>query len=216
MGVGRLRSLWVTGILVALLAWLTILVRAHPNNAVDRVVLDWIAGWDAPGLDRIMEACSVFTDLFWRLGIGLAAVGYLYARGYTSRATSIVAASIVVIIPAVAIDYALGLWVQRDRPIPVSGSLSYPSGHVMGSVAEFGFIAVLAIRRRIRWSLLGPLLALLAVPIVVSGPARIFLLGHWPTDIAAGLLMGTIALIALVWIQQRFETRLLVRSETRR
>jgi membrane-associated phospholipid phosphatase len=114
-----------------------------------------------------------------------------------------------------------GLWfwitpiVDRPRPSPdlvrVAMDLptgGFPSGHVLNLTAIFGFLIFLAVVLigDVRWRAL--LIALLAVPVVTIGVARIYDGAHWPSDVLGGYLIGGIWLgltIAVYqWAKARF------------
>ncbi|MCZ2857297.1 phosphatase PAP2 family protein [Blastococcus sp. VKM Ac-2987] len=95
------------------------------------------------------------------------------------------------------IYFVVSRTVDRMRPsvadltagLPTAAS--WPSGHVSAAVALYGALAALVIalgRSRRRW-------AVLAVPVLVA-PAvalsRIYTAAHYPTDVLAGLVLGTV------------------------
>jgi undecaprenyl-diphosphatase len=93
--------------------------------------------------------------------------------------------------------------VGRARPavpdltsgLPVGGS--WPSGHGAAAVAVYGSLAAVVIvygRARWRWAVLA--LPLLVPPLI--GIARLYVAAHYPTDVLAGLLLGTLWLLACV------------------
>ncbi|MBT2583426.1 phosphatase PAP2 family protein [Planococcus sp. ISL-109] len=98
---------------------------------------------------------------------------------------------------------------SRERPgineaIDAVG-YSFPSGHSMGSLIFYGFLMYLVIRTQqkpwLQWvSVFG-----LGLLIVLIGISRIYLGAHFPSDVLAGYIAGTIwlvlSLIALEWIQ---------------
>jgi len=114
-----------------------------------------------------------------------------------------------------------GLWfwivpiIDRPRPSPemvhVAMSLptgSFPSGHALNLTAIFGFLIYLSIVlvSDMRWRAL--LVALLSVPILTIGLARIYDGAHWPSDVLGGYLIGGIWLGLTIqiyrWAQARF------------
>lgn len=96
----------------------------------------------------------------------------------------------------------------RQRPsineaIDATG-FSFPSGHAMGSLIFYGFVIFLTIRgghkEWIKWTIS----ITLSVLIALIGVSRIYLGAHFPSDVAAGFIAGTIWLLlcitALEWI----------------
>jgi membrane-associated phospholipid phosphatase len=93
------------------------------------------------------------------------------------------------------IDSGLKEWFERPRPTlhdmnVFETSMSFPSGHSLGSMVTYGLLAYCIVemrhRRRIRW---------LAVPVAAAmvgliGLSRIYLNAHYPTDVLAGWTVG--------------------------
>ena len=124
------------------------------------------------------------------------------------------------LLTAVAAVGSAGLWylvtplVGRPRPSPELVEVtmqiptgSFPSGHAVNLTAIFGFLIyltlLLAANARLRWSLV----ALLALPILVIGFARIEDGAHWPSDVLGGYMLGWLWLVATIqayrWAGQR-------------
>lgn len=82
---------------------------------------------------------------------------------------------------------------------------SFPSGHSMGSLIFYGFVIYLVIRTRQKPWIEGLTVAVLGGLVFLIGISRIYLGAHFPSDVLAGYIAGTIwlilSLIALEWIQ---------------
>jgi undecaprenyl-diphosphatase len=100
----------------------------------------------------------------------------------------------------VAIGFALKEIVGRSRPAlaqPVAhaGGYSFPSGHALGAAALYTSVAVVVagvVRRRWRALLVA---GAVVVPVLVA-TTRVLLGVHFPSDVAAGLVLGwAVALI---------------------
>lgn len=85
--------------------------------------------------------------------------------------------------------------VDRARPPverldDVAATASFPSGHTGGAVALYGGLAVLAaVHIRRRWLRVAVIALLVLVPVAV-GLSRLYRGMHYPTDVAAGALVG--------------------------
>lgn len=186
------------GALILTLGVLSALVKSNPDSGTEMSLMTWVQGWSAPGLSRLMEDISVWTDAEGRFAVPALAIAFLLITGRARRGWAIALATVIVSLAALGFDYGLGQFVDRGRPISEPTGSSFPSGHTFGSTVLFGFIAVLAIRHELRMSLRAPLVTLMATMIVMVGLSRVFLSAHWPTDVAAGYLLGGILLLLLV------------------
>lgn len=91
------------------------------------------------------------------------------------------------------------LW-ERDRPTLVAGGIaapglhSFPSGHILHTVALYGFLAYLWCRatRSLAERLVA--IVLCAIFVIAVSLSRLVLGAHWPSDVLAGALIG------LVWL----------------
>lgn len=85
-------------------------------------------------------------------------------------------------------------WFVRPRPgldyspLMSEPNFSFPSGHSMGSLCIYGFLAYLLIRRQP--SLAGPVLLLASLLIGLIGLTRIYLAVHFPADVVGGFAAG--------------------------
>jgi undecaprenyl-diphosphatase len=102
---------------------------------------------------------------------------------------------------------------RRPRPLPEHvrvvlaplGGSSFPSGHVLTYVANYGFMAYLAYAllepAPVRLGVAGGLIAVVGA----VGPSRIYEGHHWPTDVAASYLLGFSYLLSVIWLYRRLQ-----------
>ena len=112
------------------------------------------------------------------------------------------------VVGAAASDYLLKLLIARARPpLPIAvvsdNSFSFPSGHATLSVALYGFLAFIlwhAISKRSE-EVMALLLALILI--VAIGFSRLYLGVHYPSDVAAGYLLGALWLMFGVLVTKK-------------
>ena len=185
-------ALWLAtaGLLAAGVALLALAVDDGQIPSQDQVVLEWVTSLDFPLLAGSSELVSAVTSRYPLMAVGAAAIAVLWLLGMTRAAVGFAFVGGVVGIVAWLSDFTIGEVVGRSRPLDVSSRSSFLSGHVFGSTVLFGIAAWLAVYYRLNKKLLIPLLGLLlAVPLAV-GFSRMFEQAHWPTDVAAGYLLG--------------------------
>jgi membrane-associated phospholipid phosphatase len=94
----------------------------------------------------------------------------------------------------------LNLWLksffERERPnvnrITEADGFSFPSGHSMGSMTYYGFLIYLVIRSKYKpLSKLGWVI-LFGLVILLIGISRIYLGVHYPSDVLAGYMAGSV------------------------
>ena len=174
--------------------WLT---AHHPQPTPwwgDRAALEWMAAHRAPALDAFFAGVTWLGSLYVLAPLALLVLLALLWRGRGCDGL-LLALGLGV---AALLSSTLKELVARARPdlfaplvsSPTDGS--FPSGHMTQAVAFA--LAFLLLGRRREWRglpALGVLLALIAVSVGVS---RVYLQVHYPTDVAAGLLLG------LAWV----------------
>ncbi len=162
--------------------------------------------WTNPLLDRLMPALSVAGNLGAVWLVLLGAIGIFGKK--TGRRIAL--AGLVALAIGFAASEAIKDLTMRPRPflsldhvrllVSAPGSYAFPSGHTTSSFAAASGAALAAKRLLKRvplwgWGLLG-----LAVAISYS---RVYVGVHWPTDVAAGVLLG----LASGWVGTRLVLR---------
>ena len=197
---GSLVGLWLAGtaLLTTLVALLSLAIMNDPIPSQDVAVMDWVRGWSVPGLGGFFQVVSALTSKWGGGGLGLAGTAFLLLLGKARLAFTFAVVGGLVGIVAVMGDYTLGEIVGRTRPLADNSVPSFPSGHVFGSTVFYGFSSFLAIHYGLNRRFLVPFLAFMAFLILAVGPARIYEQSHWPSDVAAGYLLGALWLLILI------------------
>jgi undecaprenyl-diphosphatase len=197
----RRRAVYLLGPLVAaglLLAALAVVARQAAPAALDVAATHWLQSWREPWLTSLMYAVSWpgYGPQAALLPVAVAlplALARLYREALWAIGTLL----------AVGVNALAKLPIARPRPsadlVDVFAQMSdysFPSGHTTQYTALFGFalFLVYVLARRSAWRT--ALLVLLAVPIVLIGPSRMYLGQHWLSDVLAGYALGTLFLVA--------------------
>ena len=160
-----------------------LLQRLH---AFDEEAFERIAGWESPAMDRLMPELSQAAS-HSKIWIALAAAMSL-AGGTKGRRTAVEGLAAVALTSLLANLVAKGLFRRRRptdqvpeaRSLPMPGSSSMPSGHTASAAAFARVVGAAYPRLRI------PLTTLAAA----IGFSRVYTGVHYPTDVAAGWLLG--------------------------
>jgi undecaprenyl-diphosphatase len=83
------------------------------------------------------------------------------------------------------------------------GNGGYPSGHVVYVVLVFGTIAYLASVHETDPRVRRAVVAGSAALIVITAPARVVELDHWPADVVGGYLIALPGLLIVIWVHRR-------------
>ena len=192
--------LWA-GTIAGLISLVILLTVAISDGAVpsrDRTVLDWVVDRDAPLVAGTSEIISALTRGREATALSAAAIVLLWLLGMTRAALAFAFVGVVIGTVAYGADFTIGEIVGRSRPLDASSEQSYPSGHVFSSTVIFGFWGFLAVYYRFKKKLLIPLLGVLLLLILAVGFSRMFEQAHWPSDVAAGYLLGAFWLLLLI------------------
>ncbi|CAN5290038.1 hypothetical protein BH18ACT4_BH18ACT4_11020 [soil metagenome] len=173
--------------------------------------------WDGPIQRTVESSRTPWLDRFFLLAstlgstkvvLGLGALG-AFVTWRRCRAVAIAVALATVSRPL--LDFCVKALVGRDRPdldrlVPGNGP-SFPSGHVMASVALWGLlplvVALWARRRSVWWASV----FLSGVLLVTIAASRVYLGVHWFSDVTGGLVAGAFFLVGVEWVLGRAHDR---------
>jgi undecaprenyl-diphosphatase len=131
----------------------------------------------------------------WKIMLPAVAItlGWFLSKGNQREAVVLVLS----VAGGAAINIALKFWFQRERPalpwaLAHESSYSFPSGHSETAVVFYGTIALLAYPRFKGGPTTVLIMAAAVFMILGIGLSRIYLGVHFPTDVAAGYLVGAI------------------------
>ena len=201
-------GLWLASaaVLTVIVVILAVAIKNNPYPSQDLAIMDWVIGWNIPGLAGFLNAISFLTSKTAGVAIGIAGTSALLIMRKTRGALEFAVVGATVGVIAVVGDYTLREAVGRERPLGDNLTPSFPSGHVFGATVFFGFLGFLAVYHRLNIRFLVPLLAVLATIIVAVGPARIYGQAHWPSDVAAGYLLGALWLLVIIPLFVKFRS----------
>jgi undecaprenyl-diphosphatase len=166
-------------------------VRAGGTQGFDDTVMHWVAAHQVPIVKSVMlEVTSLGTGAVVTM-IVLVAGMFLWLNQHKHSAILLIVATV----GGMGLNQLLKIGFNRPRPQifawgTYAMSSSFPSGHAMSSVIVYGTVAYLAARlqRNARSRVLTLVAA--AVIIVLICVSRIYLGVHYPSDVAAGIVIG--------------------------
>lgn len=186
-------GLRIAGLLTALTA-VMLGINSHGwASRLDTATTSWLAAHRSLGLD---VAATVITD--FGSPVATAAMGVICAALLSWEARSVVPGIVIIgtVGAAAAASTALKAVVDRPRPplqwqVVLETDPSFPSGHVTGTAALLGIIAVVAgvdraLATRV-WLTIG-----VVTGVVLVAATRLYLGVHWLTDVVAGALLAAL------------------------
>jgi membrane-associated phospholipid phosphatase len=198
------RTRHLVGIMLAaglILLGLTYLAEQSGPNAVDLTATLWLQGFTAPWFATLMYVVSWPGFSPQSIVLPLVVAARFALRGLWVEALWLLGTQI-----ASVIDGVLKQLVHRPRPshdlvgvLAPLGDPSFPSGHVVQYTALFGCAFFLAYVLADQSTLRTIALVLLAVPIVLVGPSRLYLGQHWLSDVLGGYAMTALFLVPYCW-----------------
>jgi undecaprenyl-diphosphatase len=166
-------------------------VRGGRTQAFDDAVLRWIGAHHTKFLDSFMlETTALGTWIVVLTIVGVAAMFLYLTRHHFSALLLLVATT-----GGIVLNNILKISYHRPRPDVFewgthAASWSFPSGHAMSATIVYGTVAYLAARlqKTKRARALTLLVALLFIVLICT--SRLYLGVHYPSDVAAGIIIG--------------------------
>ncbi len=188
-------------VVAALFAVLSVAAHLYPSFPLDRTIMTDFGGLRtspaAPGMDFLGDLAGPVAEVAaYLIILGTMLVLRLFREALCTAVAGLGAELSNILVNAL---------VARPRPPMYHGhtlfdlgSHSYPSGHTANAVGLYGFLfylCLVAARTHPQWR--GWLLAArvaLVIFIVDIGISRVLEQQHWPADVIAGYLLGTLTL----------------------
>lgn len=189
-------------VLSALLAYVSDSVEEYDGiTVVDEPIVSWLAAHREPRLTTVMHALSVAASPVpvAALTLILCAAAALRSRSWLPVATAgIGLAGFAVAVITVKLEVARQRPPPRYAVMPVDG-YSFPSGHALG-VTTATLISAWAVAHWLIRSWSGRVAVWTAAILAIAsvGFSRVYLGVHYPSDVIAGWLLGSIWSGALV------------------
>ncbi len=202
-------------ILFALVLWLalgtgylvmSVFAAYHNYFPADLRIEHWLQAQHRPTVGGILSIPNFMGDDLGSIGaLVIILLATLALRRYAATVAFLAVAA-----PRLVQVVTKSL-VERPRPSSAlvhvtenATGWSYPSGHVIGIMAIFGLLLLLAPSligiRPLRWLVQ----AFAAFLILAVGPARVYVGAHWPSDVLGSYVLGVLFLIPAVWAYRTF------------
>jgi membrane-associated phospholipid phosphatase len=166
-------------------------VMAGQTQAFDEAVLRWIGAHHTATLDAIMlEITSLGTGSAVLMLVIVAALFLALTRHRYSAALLLAATA-----GGWPLNIVLKNYFERPRPHVFEWgthvmSSSFPSGHAMSATIVYTTVAYLAARLQSRIWERAVTMILTALVILAISASRVYLGVHYPSDVAAGMIIG--------------------------
>jgi membrane-associated phospholipid phosphatase len=187
----RQQGAWLIVYLVILgvVAWLSTEVWEKEAFSFDRSFLLWLHQFANPQLDRVMLFFTSLGDPPTVVTIFLMTIVWLVLkRHYTDGIRFAIACA-----GGIVINQEMKLFFAKPRPelwprLITDMTFSFPSGHAVGSMIIYGFMAHILAKELQQYKLY--IYAIAITIIIATGLSRLYLGVHYPTDIIAGYGVG--------------------------
>lgn len=173
---------------------------------VDEPIMRWVVDVRNDGWDDFFTWASRLGDNRTVFPIGLLLAALCWHRCRVLAIALIVAAA-----ARPGFEFVLKDLVDRVRPDidPVSefAGPSHPSGHPMAAVSVWGLlppvVALFGASRRLWWTVT----TAVSVIVVLVAVSRVYRGAHWPTDVFASIVWGTMFLLAVEMMYDHLHDR---------
>jgi undecaprenyl-diphosphatase len=170
-------------------------------QGTDEGALYWFENHHAPWLTPLMKAMTLLGEpkMILALTLGTAFVFFL---GKKPRTATIV---LLTALLAFLLGDTVKRWVDRPRPdvawkmIRLPKDKSFPSGHALNSMADFGTVALIVARRVTRRALRRLVIGLGSSLPLLIGLSRPYLGVHYPSDVIGGWTAGLACALLAYW-----------------
>lgn len=164
---------------------------------LDRPIQRWVISVRQGWLTETMHWVSLLGTRYVIGGLLLALAAWVLTTG---RCRVVLLVVVIAFALNPAVEWALKVLVDRLRPdlllLGRARGPSFPSGHVMASVGFYAMLPLLVWEATTSRRLRQAAASTAAVIVLAVGFSRIYLGVHWFTDVAGGLLVGTLVVLA--------------------
>ena len=198
----RKQGIFLIGYLAILgiVAWLCTEVWEKEVFSFDRSFLLWIHQFTNPQLDRIFLFFTALGNPPTVVTIFIMTIAWLAMKRRYSDGIRFT----IVCVGGVLIDRVMKLFFAKPRPelwhrLITETSFSFPSGHAVGSMVVYGFIAYILAKEMQQHKQY--IYAAASLLIIAIGLSRLYLGVHYPTDIIAGYGIGFLWLVTCLKVR---------------
>jgi undecaprenyl-diphosphatase len=166
-------------------------VRQGSTQHFDDAAMHWIGQHQIPALQNVMlEVTALGTGTVVGMIVLISGL-FLWLNQHKHSAILLIVATL----GGLVLDQLLKIGFARPRPHIFewgthAASSSFPSGHAMSSIIVYGTVAYLAARLQQNVASRVLTLTLAVVIILLICASRLYLGVHYPSDVAAGLVIG--------------------------
>ncbi len=191
----RRQGIWLIGylLILSIVAWLCTEVWEKESFSFDRSFLLWLHQFANPQLDRVMLFFTSLGNPPTVITIFLMTIAWLLLKRRSADGIRFAIACA----GGVVINQEMKLFFAKPRPelwprLVTDLTFSFPSGHAVGSMVVYGFIAYVLAKELQRYK--RSIYAIASTIVIAIGLSRLYLGMHYPTDIIAGYGIG------LLWL----------------